>query len=356
MVRRVKKKIKEKVFPMKFPLNPFAGTPESLEKVIDRLPNKFKEQSAQEFDKIYTKIPDEFKVTIGSTLYESYLQLRRGLLDIEERDFQHADGVIKYLQLDHGHTENIIFLHGFADDKDNTYDFAQEVSKRYNFYALDLPGFGGSFTQPLLPYNIENYREWIVSWIESLGLDSYHVVGNSLGGLLAMDVVSHLKSVDTLSLISPAGIIDKTIPSLYHELMAGENIFQVENMSDFDSFLNRIFTNKPLLPLFIKEFTYQRFKANYKWYGELVMRLFEHADSLDDPKIDKLIFNEKLKDFAVPVLVIWGKEDKFFPSKYANAIDESANIDIVKIEGVGHAPQMEVPAKTAEIVVDFLAS
>ena len=99
-----------------------------------------------------------------------------------------------------------------------------------------------------------------------------------------MDVVSHLKSVDTLSLISPAGIIDKTIPSLYHELMAGENIFQVENMSDFDSFLNRIFTNKPLLPLFIKEFTYQRFKANYKWYGELVMRLFEHADSLDDPK------------------------------------------------------------------------
>ena len=43
------------------------------------------------------------------------------------------------------------------------------------------------------------------------------------------------------------------------------------------------------------------------------MRLFEHADSLDDPKIDKLIFNEKLKDFTVPVLVIWGKEDKFFP-------------------------------------------
>ena len=70
MVRRVKKRLKKKVFPMKFPLNPFAGTPESLEKVINRLPNKFKEQSAQEFDKIYTKIPDEFKVTIGSTLYE----------------------------------------------------------------------------------------------------------------------------------------------------------------------------------------------------------------------------------------------------------------------------------------------
>ena len=30
---------------------------------------------------------------------------------MEERDFQHADGVIKYLHLDHGHTENIIFLH-----------------------------------------------------------------------------------------------------------------------------------------------------------------------------------------------------------------------------------------------------
>ena len=37
MVRKVKAKIKKKVFPMKFPLNPFAGTLESLEKVINRL-------------------------------------------------------------------------------------------------------------------------------------------------------------------------------------------------------------------------------------------------------------------------------------------------------------------------------
>ena len=56
MVKKVKDKIKEKVFPMKFPLNPFAGTPESLEKVINRLPTRLKEQSAQEFDKMMKKL------------------------------------------------------------------------------------------------------------------------------------------------------------------------------------------------------------------------------------------------------------------------------------------------------------
>ena len=355
MVKKVKDKIKEKVFPMKFPLNPFAGTPESLEKVINRLPTRLKEQSAQEFDKIYKKIPDELKVTIGATLYESYLQLRRSFLEMEEKEFQHADGIIKYLELNNEHKENIVFIHGFADDKENTYDFAQEISKEYNFYALDLPGFGESFTQPILPYNIENYREWIISWIKSLGLESFHLVGNSLGGLLAMDISFHLDNVDSLSLFSPAGIIDKTITSLYHELLGGDNIFQVEEMSDFDNFLNRIFTNKPLLPLFIKEFTYQRFKANYKWYGELVLRLFEHVEDVNDPKVDKLIFNEKLKDLNIPILVVWGKEDKFFPSKYANAIDEADNIEIIKLEGVGHAPQMETPIHTAEIVREFLS-
>ena len=48
---------------------------------------------------------------------------------------------------------------------------------------------------------------------------------------------SGLDNVDSLSLFSPAGIIDKTITSLYHELLGGDNIFQVEEMSDFDNFL-----------------------------------------------------------------------------------------------------------------------
>ena len=355
MVKRVKKTLKDKVAQMKFPLNPFAGTPEGLEKVIDRLPSKFRETSTTEFDKIYKKIPDELKVTIGETLFESYLQLRRNILGMEEKEFAHEDGVIKYLELNNDHKENIIFIHGFADDKENCYDLAGELSKEYNFYALDLPGFGNSFTQPLLPYNIENYRNWINSWIDSLGLDSFHLVGNSLGGLLSMDVAFHRSDIESLILLSPAGIVDKTLPSLYHELFAGDNIFQVETMEDFDKFLTRIFTNKPLLPLFIKEFTYNRFVLNHKWYGELVFRLFEHAESVDDPKIDKLIFNDRLKDLKNPVYVLWGKEDGFFPSKYANAIETSDNITIEKLDGVGHAPQMERPTHTAKLIKEFIS-
>ena len=87
----------------------------------------------------------------------------------------------------------------------------------------------------------------------------------------------------------------------------------------------------------------------------MVLRLFEHVEDINDPKVDKLIFNEKLKDLDLPILVVWGKEDKFFPSKYANAIDEAENIEIIKLEGIGHAPQMETPIHTAEIVREFLS-
>ena len=45
-----------------------------------------------------------------------------------------------------------------------------------------------------------------------------------------MDISFHRDDLSSLTLLSPAGIVDKSISSLYHELMEGKNIFQVEDI------------------------------------------------------------------------------------------------------------------------------
>ncbi|MTE22166.1 alpha/beta fold hydrolase [Streptomyces sp. TRM43335] len=105
----------------------------------------------------------------------------------------------------HGRGEPVVLLHGIGHHRQAWEPVTGILAASHEVVALDLPGFGES---PALPDGMPHDHAALVPLLAEvfteLGLDRPHVVGNSLGGLLALELGrrGHARSVTALS---PAG-------------------------------------------------------------------------------------------------------------------------------------------------------
>lgn len=305
--------------------------------------------------RLYHNVPRKWKERAGIKLYERYLTVRRTLLDagVAEHD---GERHMSYLFCDRGHPETLVFLHGFADSKDNFYDAAHFLVDRYNIICPDLPGFGKSDKRKDDTYSLANYGSWVCDFIEGLGLDDFHLAGNSLGGAVAAEVARRIPDkVKTLTLIDPAGIYYKGKHSLHQELFDGNIIFDVRNRLEFEYFLDRVFYNRPLLPPPVKDFFYYEFHGHSLWHRKILDDLFQGLKSEDDPRLYEVALNNRLPEIRVPTLILWGDEDSLFPHETAYEVKKlipSSRLHF--FTDVGHSPQIEVPRRFARVLKKFL--
>lgn len=105
----------------------------------------------------------------------------------------------------------IAFVHGAAHDHS-----VWALQSRYfahhgfNVLALDLPGHGRSGGAPL--ESVEALADWLATALPAFGVDRAHLVGHSLGSLVALDAAGrHAEHVASISLVGtsvPMGVSD----------------------------------------------------------------------------------------------------------------------------------------------------
>ena len=101
----------------------------------------------------------------------------------------------------------ILFVHGAALDK-TVWQLQTRYFSHHGFsvLAVDLPGHGGSDGRPLS--SIERYADWVSASVEASGYGSAHLVGHSMGGLIALETAArHPEVVSTLTMVGGAAAI-----------------------------------------------------------------------------------------------------------------------------------------------------
>lgn len=83
------------------------------------------------------------------------------------------------------HPETIVFLPGFTGSHDMWNGDFRSLSKRYTLVFVDTLGFGNS-PKPDIDYSIDDHLEAIENTLQSLDIKDFHIVGYSLGSLLAL--------------------------------------------------------------------------------------------------------------------------------------------------------------------------
>jgi pimeloyl-ACP methyl ester carboxylesterase len=101
----------------------------------------------------------------------------------------------------------IVLVHGNCSSSLSFQDFmlALAVTRRYKVYAPDMRGYGDSETLPVdATRAVRDYSDDLYSFVQALGLSSFHLLGWSLGGNIVMQyAIDHPQTLRSLTLEAP---------------------------------------------------------------------------------------------------------------------------------------------------------
>ncbi|MDZ4163952.1 MAG: alpha/beta hydrolase [Smithellaceae bacterium] len=266
---------------------------------------------------------------------------------LEQRQIEVKGLRIEYLE--GGKGETLVLLHGFGANKDNWTRMAKHLTPHFRVIAPDLPGFGESASNPDGDYTILVQAERVKEFVQALGIKSFHLGGNSMGGFIAGAYGSRFpEDLKSLLLIAPAGVAAAEPSDLFRLLLAGKpNPLIAENEKDYEVLLDFVFVKRPFLPWPIKKFLAREAVARQPLNSRIFQQLRSSADT---PPLEVM-----LKGLPAPTLIIWGREDRVLHvsgAKILASVMPRAKTEIM--DKVGHAPMIEKPQETAARYLGFV--
>ena len=244
---------------------------------------------------------------------------------------------------------HILFIHGLGSSADRWLDIPDAISMYYHTIAVDLIGFGGSDKPKDVNYTIEQFSEFILEFIEKIGLSGddrkITLVGHSLGGYIAVDFAIRNKGlIEKLVLLDSSGFLKGPTPLLEQYLNAAKypSYDSVRNV-----FEQMVAQPWKVLPVIINIFITRINSPGAKYP-------FESAYQNSTTTQIDLSRLKSIED--IPTLIIWGKSDNLIPIEYSEPFKQVfKNYRVEMIEDAGHAPFVEKPAIICEILHSFLS-
>ena len=243
------------------------------------------------------------------------------------------DGKFDYLEVGEG--ETLMLCHGLFGALSNFSDLIEKFRHTHKVVVPILP----LFDLDILHTTVSGLEKHIAAFIEHKNYTNIHLLGNSLGGHVALVyILKHPERVKSLTLTGSSGLFENAMGDSYPK------------RGDYE---------------YIKNKTAQTFYDPAVATPELVDEVFEITKNRI--KVIKIIalaksairhnLGEELNQIQQPTLLIWGKNDIVTPPFVAEEFKKLIpNSQLHFIDKCGHAPMMEVPAEFNTILEKFLGS
>ncbi len=231
-------------------------------------------------------------------------------------------------------SENVILLlHGLLGALSNFDGIIQNFHDKYNVVIPILP----IFEMPLFDLSVQGLVQYVTDFVEYKGFKKVHLMGNSLGGHLALIyTIEYPNKVKTLTLTGSSGLFESAMGSTYPKRGDYEYIKNKAQETFYDP---NVATKELIDELF--EIVNNRNKA---------IRILATSKSAVRHNL-----GDKLHNITTPTLLIWGKQDKVTPPFVGDKFhDLLKNSKLYFVDQCGHAPMMERPEVFNEIFESFL--
>jgi pimeloyl-ACP methyl ester carboxylesterase len=189
----------------------------------------------------------------------------------------------------------VILLHGFPFQQSIWNSFAEKLSKNFNVFTVDLPGFGKS-SMLNLPVTIDQVGQQIIAWIEENRLHNCVLVGHSLGGYVALSV-----AFQKPGLLSSLVLFHSTAyPDSAEKKMSRNKVLEFVDKNGVEAF-----TSNFISPLFVDQqhVSIPKIKAIAMEASATAVKGYTQAMRDRPERV------EVLKTFNKPVLIIGGEKD-----------------------------------------------
>ena len=253
----------------------------------------------------------------------------------------------------------LLLIHGMAGSSATWQSIIPQLSKKYRVIAPDLLGHGKS-AKPRGDYSLGAFAVWLRDLLDELGVHRATVIGQSLGGGIAMQFAyQHRDYCERLVLIGSGGLGPDLSPLLRVLSAPGAE------------FVLPVVAPQPVLNLgnklgsWLTSAGIQAPRAGQMWqaYSSLSDPAARQAflrtlRSVVDHRGQAVSALNKLHLTAdLPTLLIWGDCDRIIPVSHAYAAHDALTGSRLEVlDGVGHFPHAEAPTAVADILEDFIAS
>ncbi|MFC6148314.1 MULTISPECIES: alpha/beta fold hydrolase [Mumia] len=246
-----------------------------------------------------------------------------------------------------GSGEPVVLVHGIGHRKEAWRPVATRLAETHDVVAIDLPGFGAS---PALTKSrrdgMDDFADTLETFFAELGIERPHIVGNSLGGAIALELAAR-GSVRTATALSPAGFWTEPGRARAFALLLGLKMTSAAP----EPVVRRI--------------------ATRRWSRAAAMStLFAHPGRIDADDFlgdtfalrDCTAFGRVLRAGTrysyrarpvVPTTVAWGTKDRILvPSQAEEARRRLPHATHVPLPDCGHVPMIDAPDLITRVILD----
>jgi pimeloyl-ACP methyl ester carboxylesterase len=246
--------------------------------------------------------------------------------------------------------ETLVLLHGFLSSSFCYRKLIPFLKKDFNIICVDLPPFGKSGKHHHYKYSYSNIAKTVLELVEYLGFDSYILIGHSMGGQIALNMmIQKPERVKKGILLCCSGYLKRTSKPLI--------------LSSY-------------IPFFHRYVKYYLGKTGVKRNVETVVYDQALIDNemlrgYEEPFLEKEIFHgltkflrdregdlssENLMQINTPCLFIWGKHDRVVPLPIGERLAKDLpHSHLVVLEDAGHLVPEEKPEEVFRQIKSFIS-
>jgi pimeloyl-ACP methyl ester carboxylesterase len=256
-----------------------------------------------------------------------------------------------------GRGPDVLLLHGLGGTRASLFETAAALSRSYRVHAPDLPGFGSSCKPALGSYNAGWFAKIMLGLMDQLGIERTHVVGNSMGGRIAIELgLTSPERINALALLCPAVAwlkrgLHPVVRLLRPELGLLPHAFR---RSVVASHFWSMFHDRDLIDPAVGDLVVDEFQRIYQTAGARYALLASARNIYLEAPFGRHGFYRRLSDLQPPALFVWGDRDRLVPASFSRHVRKwLPHAEQVTIDACGHVPQVERPEETNHLLLDF---
>lgn len=271
-----------------------------------------------------------------------------------------GEGEFELFVHDSGSGPTVTMLHGFPTSSLEWSGVIGDLEASHRVIAPDFLGFGFS-EKPDIDYSIALQADLVEALWKELGVESGALVGYDYGGMVVMELLARHREgrlafrLERVVLLNSALFSDTYSPRLLTRLMASGPLSGLLGKAMNEKTVTRSWSEvfsegHPLDPEVAS--TYWEVLARDGDSREL-RRLLHFVP---ERAANANRWDAALADGEVPIGLVWGVEDLVSGSDAGLVPDRLPQASLEAMEGVGHAPHMEVPSEAGPLLAAALGS
>ena len=274
---------------------------------------------------------------------------------VEERKTEANGLLIRYLTAGEG--PPLLLLHALGESALDWRWVLSDLARTHRVYAPDLPGFGDS-AKPAADYSPAFFERFAAAFLDALEVERTAVIGNSLGGLIALRLALFESSrISALALIDSAGLGREVSSALKWPALPGYGEAAITLSKTPLGATQRAWLRIPLLfarpervpPEWIEE---QYRLSQLPGFSQAVVAALR---AQVDPGGQREVLLDRLPSLEIPTLVVWGESDRIFPvSQARDAVAHLREGSLELVPDCGHLPHVERPKRFVAALDRFL--